>query len=150
MLEQFHGTTAASRAEAENANENEEPVILSRNSSPLQNTAGNRLTRGKSQSRLARNIRSETTDDLGARHIAEGPPAGGEDATGGRGDRRRCGAIVAPGQVLESSYVDERMLTLCVERDFYFWPAPPMHEMPIDLDTQPDLSHRRGQGRRRR
>jgi hypothetical protein len=60
------------------------------------------------------------------------------------------GALVAPGHVLESPYLEQRMLILCAERDIYFWQSPPLHELEIDLDTQPDISHRRGQARRRR
>ncbi|HHX91213.1 MAG TPA: hypothetical protein GX700_15915 [Paracoccus sp.] len=46
------------------------------------------------------------------------------------------GAIVAPGQVLGSEYIHERMLDLCAERDYYFWRPPPAQMIDLDLNTQ--------------
>ena len=60
------------------------------------------------------------------------------------------GALVAPGDVLESKYVEDRMLVLCAERDYYFWETPPFHQVYLDLDTQAGARNLRSEARRRR
>lgn len=60
------------------------------------------------------------------------------------------GALVAPGCVLESNYVEERMLLLCGEREYYFWHTPPTHVINLDLNTQAGARNRRSEARRRR
>ena len=60
------------------------------------------------------------------------------------------GALVAPGEVLESKYIHDRMLALCAERDYYFWETPPFHHIHLDLDTQAGARSLRSEAARRR